>query len=386
VGYTLIIQAVSLGVLLYSFALFAVPWLDEFGTPRRDVMLVVSLLQFGVGLFSPLAGRLMDRFPMRYLMFAGLGLMVGGLLVGARAEELWQLQLLYATIFPLSMALMGTLASQTLITRWFTHNRGVAIGISAMGTNLGGIVFPLLVAWWLTLTGWRETFIWLMWVSLVAVGPLTWIVLRRSPGEMAAVGTAVPGGRQWSAGEILRHGTFWLPVLSILPMMLAFGAVQFNLGAYSRDLGYDGDTAARLVALAAVCMILGKLFFGSLGDRLDHRKLFWIALGFMAAAMLVLLSDATIWVLTAGVVCMGLAGGGILPLLGLIFGARFGVASFGRVMGLVMLSLTLGSAGPLFAGWVYDLTGGYDVMFIVFLALFLPAAVAMRWLKPPGAI
>jgi cyanate permease len=83
---------------------------------------------------------------------------------------------------------------------------------------------------------------------------------------------------------------------------------------------------------------------------------------------------------------MGLAGGGILPLLGLIFGARFAVASFGRVMGLVMLSLTLGSAGPLFAGWVYDLTGGYDVMFIVFLALFLPAAVAMRWLKPPGAI
>jgi MFS family permease len=90
-------------------------------------------------------------------------------------------------------------------------------------------------------------------------------------------------------------------------------------------------------------------------------------------------------VLTLGVVCVGLSGGGLLPLLGLIFGARFGVASFGRVMGLVMLSLTVGSAGPLLAGWLYDLTGSYDAAFMLFLAMFLPAGIAMRWLQPPGS-
>ena len=131
-------------------------------------------------------------------------------------------------------------------------------------------------------------------------------------------------------------------------------------------------------------MVLGKFFFGSLGDRLDHRILFWIALAFMSASMVILQLDASIWVLTLGVVALGLAGGGLLPLLALIFGARFGVASFGRVMGLVMLSLTLGATGPLLAGWLYDLTGSYDAVFILFLVLFVPAGIAMRWLQPPG--
>ncbi len=385
VGYTLVIQAVSLGVLLYSFALFAVPWLDLFRASRSDVMLTASLLQFGVGVVSPLVGRLMDRYPMHGIIFAGLALMLLGLVLAARVQALWQLQVLYATVFPFSMALMGTLASQTLITRWFADRRGLAIGISATGTNLGGIVFPLLVASWLALYGWRETLLWLAVVSLVLVGPLTWLVLRRQP---PAHDPDVPhdhfDSRQWSTREILSTARFWLPVLCMLPLLLAFGAVQFNIGAYASDLGFGTDVAARLVAVSSVCMVLGKFFFGGLGDRLDHRLLYWLSLAFMASAMVILQSHASLWVLTAGIVCVGLSGGGLLPLLGLIFGARFGVASFGRVMGLVMLSVTISSTGPLLAGSAYDLTGSYDAVFLLFLGLFVPAGVAMRWLPAPG--
>lgn len=385
VGYTLIIQAVTLGVLLYSFALFAMPWLDVFDASRRDVMLMASLLQLGTGIFSPLVGRMMDRYPMYWIITIGLALLLFGLLLAARVDSLWQLQLLYATVFPLAMAFMGTLASQTLITRWFTAQRGLAIGISATGTNIGGIVFPLLVAWWLTLYGWRETFIWLAAVSLVLVGPLTWLILRRNPPGLdpEAVGNHFDS-RLWTTKEILSTSRFWLPLLCMLPMMLAFSAVQFNIGVYAGDLGFGADVAARLVAISSVCMVLGKFFFGGLGDRLDHRLLFWISLAFMASAMLVLQTETSLTVLTLGMICVGLSGGGLLPLLGLIFGARFGVASFGRVMGLVMLSLTIGAAGPLFAGWIYDLTGAYDLAFLCFLALFLPAGIAMRWLRPPG--
>jgi MFS family permease len=384
VAYTLVIQAVSLGVLLYSFALFAVPWLELFEAPRRDVMLIGSLMQFGIGIFSPLVGRMMDRYPMYWVIYAGLGLLVVGLFLGAQSTALWHLQLLYATVFPFSMALMGTLASQTLITRWFAEQRGLAIGVSATGTNVGGIVFPMLVASGLALFGWRETFVWLAVISFVLVGPLTWLVLRRPPPPPAPHVTGEHlDGRIWTTREILTSSRFWLPVLCILPMMIAFGAVQLNIGALAGDLGFGADVAARLVAISAVCMVLGKFFFGGLGDRLDHRYLFWISLAFMTAAMFVLLMDASLWVLTLGVVCVGLSGGGLLPLLGLIFGARFGVASFGRVMGLVMLSLTLGSAGPLLAGWLYDATGSYDAVFILFLVMFLPAGIAIRWLQPP---
>jgi MFS family permease len=157
VAYTLIIQAVSLGILVYCFALFAVPWLDEFNVPRTDVMLTGSLLQFGVGIFSPFAGRAMDRFSLRSIILLGLALMCVGLVLVAQARALWQIQLVYATVFPLAIALMGTLAAQTLITNWFSTRRGFAIGLSATGTNLGGILFPLLAAGWLASIGDRKS-------------------------------------------------------------------------------------------------------------------------------------------------------------------------------------------------------------------------------------
>jgi len=383
VAYTLVIQAVSLGILIYCFALFVVPWLDTFAAPRRDVMLPISMLQVVVGLSSPFVGRAMDRYPLRNLVLAGLTLLLAGLFFASRANALWQIVLVYATLFPVSMALMGTLASQTLVTRWFPTRRGLAIGISATGTNLGGVLFPLIVAGWLTDVGWRETMLWLGLVSLVLVGPLTWFVLRREPPSQRPAAGAAVTERRWTTREILSTRLFWIPGVAVVPMGLAFGSVQYNLGALSRDLGMSTDAAANLIALNAVCMILGKFFFGGVGDRLDHRYIFWIASTLMAVALVTLQGVTSVSILVTGVIFMGLAGGGILPFFGVVFGSRFGSVSFGRVMGFAMLTMTFGSLGPLLAGWAYDLTGSYDVAFQSFALLLLPAAIAMVWLPSP---
>ncbi|MBX3707789.1 MAG: MFS transporter [Pseudomonadales bacterium] len=384
VGYTLLMQAVTVGVLIYCFALFALPWLEAFDAPRRDVMLAISLLQVGMGLVSPFAGRALDTLPMRGLLCVGTAAFAGGLWLVAHAGAWWQVLLVYALVFPFAMALTGTLASQTLVARWFRHRRGLAIGISAMGTNFGGMVFPFLVAGWLVGIGWRATLEWLALLGVVLILPLGWLVLGRQPTPVeAGHAQAAADLRVWTAREILGSRLFWIPVIAMLPLNTAFGAVQFNLGAYVQDLGYGPNTAARLIGLCSFSMIVGKLFFGALGDRLDHRYLYWLAAASMSIAMLALLGRPSLALLTVGVVCVGLAGGGILPMMGLIHGARFGLASFGRVMGLVMLTITLSATGPILAGWIFDLTGSYDTAFVLFLGLFAPGVVLMRWLPPP---
>jgi len=55
--YSLVIQAVSVGILVYSFTLFSLAWLDEFEASRRDVMITISCLQIGMGVLGPLVGR-----------------------------------------------------------------------------------------------------------------------------------------------------------------------------------------------------------------------------------------------------------------------------------------------------------------------------------------
>lgn len=58
---TMVFQAVSVGILIYSFALFVVPWLDTFPSPRRNIMLAIVALQLSTGAMSPLSGRALDN-------------------------------------------------------------------------------------------------------------------------------------------------------------------------------------------------------------------------------------------------------------------------------------------------------------------------------------
>ncbi len=387
--YTLVIQAVIFGILIYCFALFSLPWLDEFDASRRDVMITISCLQLGMGVFGPLVGRALDQFAIRNIALLGSVSLGLGLWLVQHVTALWQLWLIYSTLLPMATAMMGTLTSQTLVAKWFADQRGLALGLSAMGTNVGGMIFPLLVAGSLIELGWRDTFAQLSILSLVVVMPLTWLVLRREPpkqkpaeaGDLAAAAAQ----RIWTAREILSTSLFWLPFLCLVPLSMSFGALQFNLGGFASDVGLSGDAIAVLVTVSSFSMIVGKLFFGSLGDRLDHRYLFWIANGFAVIALLGMMFADSYVSLLAAVVCMGLSGGGILPLMGVIFGARFGAASFGRVMGLVMLNVTFGAMAPVIAGWVYDVWGSYDIALWGMLALVVPAVLAMVRLPAPVA-
>jgi len=80
------------------------------------------------------------------------------------------------------------------------------------------------------------------------------------------------------------------------------------------------------------------------------------------------------------VICLGLAGGGIIPLLELIFGARYGAAFFGRVMSFVMLSGMFDALAPVIAGWIFDTTQFYNGALWGLVLRPVPAMLAMYWL------
>ena len=382
VAYGITIQAVSVGTLIYCFALFSLPWLEEFSSSRRDLMLTVALLQIGVGLVSPFVGRALDAYPPQWVVTIGLLSLVIGLTLAQHVTSLFQLWLVYDTFMPLAMALMGSLTSQTLVTRWFKEQRGLALGISSMGTNIGGIILPLLVAGWLLEMGWRDVMQNLLVLAVLVVLPATWLLLRRKPQASAATDQVnATDTRVWTTKEILTTSLFWLPFCGIAPLSMSFGALQFNLGIITRDIGLATEVTANLIALSSVSMVLGKLFFGMLGDRIDHRYLYWLANGIgLLALALIALADNVI-ILTLATIAMGLSGGSILPLMGLIYSARFGTVSFGRVMGFGTLTILAGATSPIMAGWTYDVFASYNYAYVALALLLVPAAIAMAWLR-----
>jgi cyanate permease len=73
---------------------------------------------------------------------------------------------------------------------------------------------------------------------------------------------------------------------------------------------------------------------------------------------------------------LGVAVGGVLPLMGAIIKSSFGVSSFGTVKGLSALFLNFSALGPWFAAVVYDSSGSYENAWLVLGLALLPAVFA----------
>ena len=98
-------------------------------------------------------------------------------------------------------------------------------------------------------------------------------------------------------------------------------------------------------------------------------------------ALLLFMYAESLTVLTVAAVATGISGGGILPLMGLMYSTRFGVASFGKVMGFGMLTIMAGAISPIAAGWLHDIYGSYQYAFIALIVIMPPVALAMAWLR-----
>ncbi|WP_425044323.1 MFS transporter [Primorskyibacter sp. S87] len=391
VGTTLVNQSLSMGILLAGFALFVVPWVEEFQVARSQVLLGSTFILVVNSLLSPFAGRLMDRLSLRTLILLGVVCLAAGLVLISIASSFWMILVAYATLLPVSLVMCGSLSSQTLVSKWFTEGRGFALGISSLGSSIGGFILPAVISALIVAFSWRQALIILAVVCLVTLIPLNGIILRKEPPKPVAEAEGEREGEQpqesaeplWTTGQVVRMPMFWIPVLGIIPLMAGFTGVQFNLGAYVSDLQYDQSLAAQLITVAAIGQVVGKLAAGSLSEKVDHRIIYWVMAIMMGAAMYLFSGGPSQSTLYLAAALMGGASGATLPMLPIMYSSRFGTRSIGIVLGFVTLVLVVGSFGSLFAGLIYDATQSYDMAFLIFGALLVPVSILMAFLPSP---
>jgi MFS family permease len=388
----MLFQAISFGIGVYCFTFWVEPFVAEFGVGRGRVLLVFVTLQLTLGLLSPLAGRAMDQFDLRWLIIAGALCLAASLGLTSLANELWQIQLLFASLMVAGMLLSGPLAAQTLMARWFDRNRGLALGLSTVGTSVGGFVLPLVFTSLLGALGWRGTSLWLSLLVVILVVPAVWLVVRSSPQaaglqpqSASTDGVAELPDQMWTLPELLRCKTFWLIICAFLPLATAFGGAQQNLGPFAADQAIAPTQAAWLVSVLSLSMICAKVFFGAMADRVDHRWLFMMALFACLVGLLQLSVDMGYNKLLFVAGLLGAAAGGFLPLLATIVSARFGTLAFGRVMGLVGPFTMLAAVGPWLTAQVRDQAGSYDPAWPLLMAVLIPALVAIVFLPSAAA-
>ena len=379
------------GFFTYSFTLLVSPIREEFGASLEQVMYSLTLGTFLSLLISPLSGILIDRYPVRQLMIGGCILVAAGFWAMSKAPTILLFNLLFGLTFSLGNGLAGTMAGSAAVSRWFVRSRGRALGITAIGTSVGGMAIPALTTWWLTQLGWRGALENLALLTLFVIMPFVWLNIRGRPedlgmlpegSELSVEEAGQPAEKSMNMGEIIRQPAFWQLDFSIGLLIAVFSSIMANLSPYATQLGASKLQASSLVISLAVAGLIGKIIFGMGADRFGLKLGMWTAQGLVACGFLILATEPPYALMFLAAISLGLATGGLLPVWNAMMAQIFGVDSFGRAMGAMGPLITL-LVMPAYAivGRVYDVTGSYTLCLLAFTGVLCVAASLLATLK-----
>ncbi len=378
-----------------AFSLFLHDWSAQFHVTVSTLQLGIAACGLTCAFLSPVAGMLTDRFPARTILACGL---IGMTLFCAGisfAERTWQYMLLYAVLLPLSLICATSIPANAVVSRWFVRRLGLALGLTAFGLGMAGVVMPPVVAAVMPTLGWRA--IWRIGAAVIAfvILPLVLLVIRERPTERegrhylaqdgAAAGHHGHGGGagpgdalRWR--DILSSRNFWLLVVGYLPMLALYGGCGNNLTPIATSRGLTPQEAGLLLSAFSFCQLAATLGSGILSDRLGNR-LPLAGLAFLTA------TGGTIVAFGQGfpMILIGAAlagvGGSFWPLLAAAIATEFRGRGFGRAFGMLTFFLPFAVMSPFAVAKSQEASGSYAPALMVMVVLSVLGGIACLFLR-----
>lgn len=370
-------QMAVIGSTSYGFGLLVKPLAEELALPRAEVNRALMVMILGNAVFSPLAGRALDRLSPRTVVTGGAACFALGWLAIASSANVAIMLAATFLLLASGMAALGPITASTLVARWFDTRRGLALGIVSVSSSFGGLlIVPLLGAMieWQEWRGAMATFG--ITTGLIIGGLAVALLPSEAPARMTA--SSPEKRRENGLARLLRTRDFWLIGLAVGTIMAINGALLSSLISWGTDQGHSLPQATLLVSAISGTAIIGKLVIGRLCDRFAPRWLFIAVVALNAVLLVLLMAAPPFAVLLVGVTIAGPAMGGVMPLWATISASRFGTGSLGFVMGCTAsLTMPINLMGLHTIGAAFDLTGSYNAAFQIFLVCLALSAIAM---------
>lgn len=377
VAAAIVIQGLQGGLLLQAFGAYFLRLQEEFGWSSAALAWSFSILQLQNGILGPVQGLLVDRFGPRVVLTAGVIVLALGFLLLSQIQSLLAFYLVFV-VLSVGFGLSGYLTLIVAVANWFQRHRSLALALSTTGLGLGGMLVPL-VAVALTTFGWRNTAIASAGIILAVGLPMMPIIRGRperygmrpdgGPDPRAATATtrSVRASRDFTVGEAVRTPAFWLISFGHGSALLVVGAIMVHLIPHVvHRLDVSLESAALVVTVMTMTSMAGQIGGGLLGDRMDKRLICAAGMVAHCVALLGITYATSLAQVYVFAIIHGLAWGGRGPLMGAIRADYFGRRALGTIMGLSSVIVTMGIMfGPVFAGWMADLRGDYQLGFTV---------------------
>jgi predicted MFS family arabinose efflux permease len=367
-----------------------VPLEREFGWSAALISSAIALNIAIFGLCGPFAAAAMQRFGLRPVVAASLG--INGVAFGLTAfvRDPLQLIVLWGVCVGIGTGLTSNVLAATVATRWFVKGRGVVVGLLTAGVSTGQLVFLPLLASIEGAHGWR-TVVFLVGACALAIAVPCVLLLRDRPADLGLApygGTAIELAPAVKANPIAIAFSELAAVAGRRDFQLLFatffvcgastsGLIATHFIAACGDHSIPQATAATFLAAMGLFDLLGTTFSGYLTDRYDARALLFIyyslrGLSLLALPLVLAAGGPLMWAFT---IFYGLDWIATIPPTLKLTNASFGTASGPLVYGWIVAGHQLGgSAAALLGGLVRTGFGAYDLSFWISGGLCLAAA------------
>ena len=385
-----------------TIGVFVVPITHEFGWDRSVVAGAVTIGTILGGLTALGVGPLIDRLGGRWVLGGGF-LALGALLLAlGTSNTLWQFYLITISTRIILQGVIN-LTNNVVVAKWFLVQRGRALAISSLGQRVGIGVIPFMAQALISGFGWR--------VAIGGLGVLVWGLtlvpvfgwLRRRPEDMGLLADGVPlasaGGQaceslqsaaavpteiSFTLREALQTRTFYILLLSLCVTNFVATGVNFNLLPMLTDRGLTATQGVTIISVWSLVGIPTTLAAGLLGEKVALRYLMALLFVGMAVGIVILSGVDSLWQGFVFAVVHGAFFGALILLQNLIFANYYGRASLGAIRGFVTpFQMFSNSLGPLGAALVFDTTGTYTIIFLVYVAMLVLLALSMLFATPP---
>jgi MFS family permease len=357
-----------------SFGVFQLPIASEFNWLRSDFSLAIAIQNLAWGIGQPIFGALAERFGDRRAIIAGAVLYAAGLVLSSYAVTPGAHQFLNILIgfgiagtgFGVILAIVGRAASP--------ENRSLALGVATAAGSAGQVIGAPTAEYLLRFYPWQGVFVIFAVIILLALFALPF--LRSTP-------MASKAELEESLGTVLARAfkdpTFSMIFLGFFSCGYQLAFITAHFPAFVTELCGPIDPAGMLagmgvtttsalgaisIAVIGVFNIAGTVTAGWLGKK--YTKKYLLAIIYtgrtIAAAVFIMLPITPISVLVFSAV-MGALWLATVPLTSGLVAHIYGIRYMGTLYGFVFLSHQIGGfMGVWLGGKMYDLTGGYEVV------------------------
>lgn len=358
-----------------TMGFFVAPMTDANGWSREIFALAIALQNLFWGIAQPFVGMIADKYGTWKTLTAGALCYGLGLALMSVVTDPLALQLTAGVLVGFGIAGSAFFLVLAAFARIVPEkHRSAVFGLGTAAGSAGQFIFAPIGQGFVAAYGFHFTLLFL--AACVLLVPLLAIPLRGKPVAKLAVGEVDQSVRQ-ALAQAFNHPSFWLLTVGFFVCGFHVAFITVHMPPYIVDLGLDPKWGGYSIAMIGFFNIIGAIASGFLSARVPKRHV--LSLIYFARAVIItlfLLAPVSAYSIIAFSGAMGLLWLSTIPPTQGLVAAMFGTRYMAMLFGVVFFSHQLGSfTGIWLGGRIYDLTGSYDGIWYIGIALGLIAAL-----------